>query len=163
VKKLALVVAIAAVSCSAHSRGTAHAVRVTDQGGIIRLEGGDMDQAAQAAVKTMKGECGDRFTVTAIDDAAGSSAQGYVVAGAGFDSAEIIPAVWRELSYQCGGAGKASPLTARVLSWAARADQADAERLAKDQAMRRAYAAYPCDAEGQCADGGMCISGTCWH
>ena len=156
-KKLALAIALASVSCSAHTAGTARVVRVTDQGGLIRLQGGDLDQAAQAAVKAMKGECGDRFTVTALEDP-GTSVPVYVP-GPFDEQVEVAQPVLRDLTYQCGGPGKASPLTARVLSWAARADQADAERLAKAEAESKSYG--PCEPSGACFSGGVCIAGQC--
>jgi hypothetical protein len=159
VKKLALAVALlSSVSCSAHTPGTARVVRVTDQGGLIRLQGGDLDQAAQAAVKAMKGECGDRFTVTALDDP-GPSVPVYVP-GPFDEQTEVTQPVLRDLTYQCGGPGKASPLTVRVLSWAARADQADAERLARAEAANKSDASYQCDPQGECT-GGVCIAGQC--
>ena len=156
-KKLALAIALASVSCSAHTPGTARVVRVTDQGGLIRMQGGDLDQAAQAAVKAMKGECSDRFTVTALEDP-GPSVPAYAP-GPFDEQAEVAQPVQRDLTYQCGGPGKASPLTVRVLSWAARADQADAERLARAEAESKSYG--PCEPSGACLEGGVCIAGQC--
>ena len=155
-KKIALAIALASLSCSAHTSGTARVVRVTDQGGIIRLQGGDLDQAAQAAVKAMKGECGDRFTVTALEDPGPSVP---VYAGPFDEQVEVAQPVLRDLTYQCGGPGKASPLTVRVLSWAARADHADAERLARAEAESKSYGS--CEPSGACLAGGVCIAGQC--
>jgi hypothetical protein len=149
VKKLALAVALASVSCSAHTPATAHAINVTDHGGLIRMEGGNLDEAALAAVKAIKGECGERFTVTSLDDPGGAGS--VVLAGAG--DIRYAPPVWRDMSYQCGGPGSASPLTARVLSMAARAEAAEAERKAKEEAWWREYQSYPCGAGGPCGGG----------
>jgi hypothetical protein len=159
VKKLALAVALASISCSAHSPATAHAINVTDRGGLIRMEGGNLDEAALAAVRVIRGECGERFTVTSLDDPGGAGS--VVVAGGG--DIKYVPPVWRDLSYQCGGPGSASPLTARVLTMAARAEAAEASAQSKEEAMRRALAAAPCDSQDQCPDGSVCIDRTCIH
>jgi hypothetical protein len=156
VKKLSLVLALAMGGCAYHSTASARAVRITDQGGLIRMEGETLEEAAQAAVRTMKRECGDTFTVKAIEDNGSPSwTSGHGLGDAGVRG---VPAVWRDLSYDCGGQGQASPLTKRVLEWAAKADAEDAAREAERQAMQRAY---PCGDYGQCDNGGTCFAGLC--
>jgi hypothetical protein len=161
VKKIALAAALASAACASHMPAAVHTVRITDQGGVLRLTGDDLDEAAQAAVKTMKSECrGGAFTVTALEDAQGSP-RVTIPGGGDYAGMTYVPAVWRELTYACGGPGKDSPLTARVLAWAGQADAADAARLAKEEARKHEYDAYPCGNFGVCAQGGICIDGMC--
>lgn len=159
-KKIALAALLASAGCASHMKGTAHTVRITDQGGLIRLSGDDLDEAAQAAVKAMKSECDGAFTVTALEDATATPPR--ILGGNGeYGGMTYVPAVWRDLSYRCGGPGKDSALTARVLAWAAKADAADAAVKAKAEARRRADAPYPCGEWDLCERGGLCIEGTC--